>query len=107
MGPGVVDDASDDPTQRAFVLGQHDLYGLLAGQVRAIRRRLDGGEDLADVLVSETREILDSAMTREQIASGLVSTMVRVARGEDLLAAGTVASLLTQTKHAAFVESDD
>ena len=41
--------------------------------------RLDGGGDLADVLVAETQQVLDSAMTREQIASALVSVMVRVA----------------------------
>lgn len=71
-----------------FVLEQHELYGALAGQVRAIRDRLDSGEDLADVLVAETQQVLDSAMTREQIASALVSVMARVAQGEDLLAAG-------------------
>lgn len=93
---------SDEPTfastitgplwQQVFVLEQHDLYGALAGQVRAIRDRFDSGEDLADVLVAETQQILDSAMTREQIASALVSVMARVAQGEDLLAAraGTV-----------------
>jgi hypothetical protein len=70
-----------------FVLEQHDLYGALAGRVRAIRDRLDG-DDLADVLVAETEQILGSGMTREQIASALVSVMVRVAQGEDLLAAG-------------------
>jgi hypothetical protein len=74
--------------QQVFVLEQHELYGALAGQVRAIRSRLDGGEDLADVLVAETQQVLDSPMTREQIASALVSVMARVAQGEDLLAAG-------------------
>lgn len=74
--------------RQVFVLEQHDLYGALAGQVRAIRDRLDGGDDLADVLVAETQQILGSPMTREQIASALVSVMARVAQGEDLLAAG-------------------
>lgn len=78
-----------DPLWRqVFVLEQHELYGALAGQVRAIRNRLDGGEDLSDALVAETQQVLDSSMTREQIASALVSVMVRVAQGEDLLAAG-------------------
>lgn len=74
--------------REVFVLEQHELYGALAGQVRAIRRQLLDGEDLAAVLVAETQQILDSAMTREQIASALVSVMARVAQGEDLLAAG-------------------
>jgi hypothetical protein len=74
--------------QPIFVLEQYDLYGALAGQVRAIRERLDGGVPLADVLVSETQQMLDSPMTREQIASGLVSVMARIAQGEDLLAPG-------------------
>lgn len=74
--------------QPIFVLEQHELYGALAGQVRAIQERLDRGADLADVLVSETQQMLDSPMTREQIASGLVSVMARIAQGEDLLAPG-------------------
>jgi hypothetical protein len=74
--------------RQVFVLEQHDLYGALAVQVRTIRDRLDAGDDLADVLVTETEQILGSGMTREQIASALASVMARVAQGEDLLAAG-------------------
>lgn len=78
-----------DPVYRQmFVLEQHELYGALAGQIRAIRRQLLDGEDLDAVLVAETQQILNSSMTREQIASALVSVMARVAQGEDLLAAG-------------------
>ncbi len=70
--------------QRQFVMDQHQLYGVLAGRVVDMRQALDGGTDLADVLADETRMVLDSPMTREQIASALVSVLARVAQGEDL-----------------------
>ena len=74
--------------QREFVLEQHEIYGALAAHIREIAAALDGGADVVDVLVKQTRLALATAMTREQLASGLVSLMVRVAGREDLLAPG-------------------
>lgn len=76
------------PQQRAFILEQHSLYGMLAGQIREIHAALDGGADVADVLLTQTQSALESAITREQLASALASLMIRVAQEENLLAAG-------------------
>ncbi len=68
-----------DEKRRLFVLGEYSTYSSLGVQVEHIRRDLDAGGDLAEVLVREATEMLDSGMTREQLASGLASTLVRLA----------------------------
>lgn len=70
-----------DAARRQFVLGQYDLYGWLSLRVVEMRHALGRGEDLAAILVRETELVLGSDMTREQIASALVSVMMRQANG--------------------------
>lgn len=77
-----------DEDVRAFVLDQHRLYSALGERVRAIRRALDNGDDLAAVLTTETTMMIESPMTREQMASALASVLGRIAQREDLAEAG-------------------
>lgn len=72
------------PERVAFILGEHEIYGALASKVGEMRADLEAGTGLLQILVRETDYILSSPMTREQIASALVSVMARVAQGEDL-----------------------
>lgn len=83
-----VPDGYDDMIRR-FVLEQHELYRVLAARVRVLAVRLGRGDELADVLRSETHDLLGSSLTREQMASALVSVMCRVAQREDLLGTDT------------------
>ena len=74
-----------DEKRRLFVLGEYSTYSSLGVQVEAIRRDLHAGGDLAEVLLRESTEMLTSGMSREQLASALASTLVRLAAtGVDL-----------------------
>lgn len=91
--------ASMSHAQRRYVLEQHKLYGLLRVRIAELRRELDGGADVAEVLVREATEMLSAGWTREQAVAAAVSLMVRVARGEDMRPpAGVVDRLNTSSR---------
>jgi hypothetical protein len=74
-----------DEDRRRFVLNEYRTYSSLGVQVEHIRRDLAAGDDLAEVLVRESENMLDSGMTRGQLAAALASTLVRLASsGADL-----------------------
>lgn len=70
--------------QQAFILEEFEVWRALTARVADLRGLLGAGQHLADVLAVEHAALLDSGMTREQIAAALVSILARLAQGEDL-----------------------
>jgi hypothetical protein len=68
--------------RRRFVLGEFEYYRILAHRVGDLRRQLAAGSDVADLLVRETDKILESAMTREQLASAIAAVLMMAAQGD-------------------------
>jgi hypothetical protein len=70
--------------QVAHIAAEYRTYMALAIRVPAMRSRLEQGDLPADVLADEFDEVVASAMTREQVAAGLVSLLMLAAQGHDL-----------------------
>lgn len=62
-----------------YVMTAYEGYRDIENRIELMRDALEAGVEITTILLQETAGLIDSPATREQLASALVSTMVREA----------------------------